>query len=336
MQGRLENQIKTEKKIDALLADMPSECTKYYLNFSANKEFRSCLGYIQKIKRFLLWYGKKHKVKMKDIDFNSITDTDIANYMKYCETKETSDGVEYTSFSYRKQIWSILNSFFEYLDKKRWIDGNPVRFVEYPKKKDRVEHIFLSKDDLDKMISCIESEIAILQANNEDDKWKVRDLAILYTFIFTGMRESALCEIDVDKINLEENVLEVIDKEHKKNTYAISPKLKEVLMDWMKCREKILGKESNDSLFISNRKERINQGTVRYIIRTYSENALGQKVSPHRLRAAYGNIIYQQTRDIELTSRAMKHENISTTRIYMDDNEKMVNNKVADILGNMF
>ena len=53
MQGRLENQIKTEKKIQNLLKDMSIEVEEYYINFSANKEFRSCLIYIQKIKNGL-------------------------------------------------------------------------------------------------------------------------------------------------------------------------------------------------------------------------------------------------------------------------------------------
>lgn len=336
MQGRLENQIKAEKKIEKLLSDMPRDVRKYYINFSANKEFRSCLGYIQKLRRFLVWYSLENSIDMEDIDFNNITDMDIASYLKKSETKETSNGEEYTSFSYRKQIWSVLNSFFEFLDKKRIIDENPVRLVERPKKNDKVEHEFLQKSDLDKMIELIQKEIGIGSSKNTTERLKMRDLAILYMFIFTGMRESALCEIDLDRIDFGKNTIKVIDKEHKTNTYSISLKLRNILIAWLEDRKVLLGDTESDALFISNQKKRINQETVRIIIRKYSEQALGKKISPHRLRAAYGNIIYQETGDIELTSRAMRHANISTTRIYMKNDEEETNEKVSDILGDLF
>lgn len=336
MQGRLENQLKTEKQIQELLKSMSKEVEEYYINFSSNKEFRTCLTYIQKIKKFLTWYGENNNVNIKDIDYQNITDTDISKYLKVVEFKTTSNGTEYTSFSYRKQVWSTLNSFFSFLDKKRYIDSNPVRLIERPNKKDKVEHVFLDKNNLESLI-----ESAILGAGSDkaikcQEKWKERDLAIIYTFIHTGMRDSALCEIDLNRIDLENNIIEVTDKENKVNTHPISAKLKPILISWLKKREELIGDMDIDALFISNQKKRINQNTVRVLIQKYSEAAFGYKVSPHRLRAAYGNIIYEATGDIELTSHAMKHENIATTRIYLESNEQKINNKVANILENAF
>lgn len=336
MQGRLENQIKTEKKIQNLLKDMSVEVEEYYINFSANKEFRSCLIYIQKIKKFLLWYSSENNIDIKKIDYRVITDTDISKYLKEVEFKQTKNGMEYTSFSYRKQIWSTLNSFFSFLDKKRYIESNPVRLIERPTKKDKVNHVFLNKKDLDSIIETVTFGAGTNHAIKCQEKWRERDLAILYTFIFTGMRDSALCEIDLDRIDLENNILEVTDKEHKVNTYTIPQKLKSVIIAWMKKREELLGDVQSDALFISSQRKRIEQNTVRTIIQKYSQEALGYKVSPHRLRAAYGNIIFKSTNDINFTSRAMKHSNIETTRIYLESDEAEINNQVADIMENAF
>ena len=332
MQGRLENQIKTENKIEKLLANMPKLVSEYYLNISTSKEFRSCLEYITKLKKFLVWYSEINDIKLEKINCTKINDSDIAKYMKTCEKKETSEGIRYTSFSYRRQIWSTLNSFFGFLDKKKYINGNPVRFIEYPTKKDNVKHVFLQTEDLDKMLKSIEKGVGSKKAISMQNKWKERDLAIFYMFIYTGMRESALCEIDLDKIDLDNNKLEVIDKERKTNLYTIPSKLKTFILDWLIKRNELLNGVECDALFISNRKERINQGAVRAIINKYSEEALGKKVSPHRLRAAYGNMIYKKTKDIDFTRKAMKHENVSTTRIYMESDEEEVNNRVADIV----
>lgn len=248
----------------------------------------------------------------------------------------TKEGVKYTSFSYRKQIWSILNSFFDFLDKKRYIESNPVRLIERPTKKDKVSHVFLKQSDLDSMVQAVINGAGSDKAKEHQKEWKERDLAILYTFMFTGMRVSALSEIDINRIDFENNIIEVTDKEHKENTYTIPAKLKEVLLAWIDKRNELLGDIECDALFISRNRERINSNTVRHLIKKYSNEGIGQKVAPHRIRAAFGNIIYEKTKDIELTSRAMKHEGIQTTRIYMESDEMKVNNQVASILENVF
>ena len=43
-----------------------------------------------------------------------------------------------------------------------------------------------------------------------------------------------------------------------------------------------------------------------------------------------------QTRDIYFVSKAMKHANVQTTEIYIEDNERDVNNRVADIMNKLF
>lgn len=336
MQGRLENQIKTEKRIREILKELPREVTEYYINFSSNREYRSCQSYVEKLRTFLTWYSNEENINIMDIDFSKITDLEIANYLKKIEFKNTKDGVKYTSFSYRKQIWSILNSFFDFLDRKRYIDNNPVRLIDRPTKKDKVNHIFLKQNDLDAMIQAVVNGAGSETAKMHQKEWKKRDLAILYTFMFTGMRVSALSEIDMNRIDFENNILEVTDKEHKKNTYVITPKLKTVLLDWIEKRNEILNDIECDALFISRYKQRISSFTVRHLINKFSVEAIGQKISPHRLRAAFANIIYEETGSMEKTRIMMKHENVQTTLIYIENNDMEVSNEVANILENVF
>ena len=336
MQGRLESQLKVEKRIESLLKELPNEVKEYYINFSSNREFRSCLSYIEKLKAFLLWYCDQEDIEVMDINFREITDYEIANYLKKIEFKQTSEGMEYTSFSYRKQIWTILNSFFDFLDKKRYIENNPVRLIDRPTKKDKVSHVFLKQDDLDAMLQSVVTGAGTNKAKEFQKEWKERDLAILYTFMLTGIRVSALSEIDISRIDFDNNCFVATDKEHKENTYPINSTLKNVLLNWLEKREQILDGIECDALFISRFKERISADAVRHIVNKFSEEALGQKVSPHRLRAAFGNLIFEKTKDIKLTSKAMKHEQIQTTMIYMEDDETKVNNQVANILDDVF
>ena len=338
MQGRLENQLKTERLIRKILTDLPKEVNEYYLNISTSKEFRTCLEYVKKLRGFLRWYSETYKVNLRKIDFSQITDIEIAQYLKSIEIKQNKDGdVEFTSFSYRKGIYSIINGFFDFLFKKRYISTNPVLLIDKPKKKDKPNHIFLKEKELNKMVNAVHHGAGNVHSIRRQEKWKSRDLAILYTFLLTGMRESALCEIDLNKINFETNTIEVIDKEHKHNSYTISNKLRGYLLAWLEERESFLNGAECDALFISNRRKRIDQATVRVIVNKYSEEALGYKVSPHKLRAAYGNIVYRETGSINKARSALKHENVATTQVYyLEDDEKLVNEEVANILNKKF
>lgn len=332
MQGRLENQIKAEKRINNILSELPKVVTEYYMNLSTTREFRTCLVYVQKIRLFLSYYSEREQIDIQDIDFNKIKEIDISIFLKSIEFKMTKEGKKYTSFSYRKQMWSILNGFFSYMMEKEYIEKNPVEFIKRPDKNDDVKHVFLEESDIKKIKKAIIKGAGTDKAISYQKKWKERDLAIFYVFMSTGMRESALCEIDINRISFRNNTLEVTDKEHRVNTYTITPQLKDFLLTWMRKRRKILQGEKCDALFISNRKTRITARNVIFLINKYSKEALGYTVSPHRLRAAYGNIMYKQTGDIQFVSGTMKHKNISTTKIYIKSDEKEINDKAADII----
>ena len=95
MQGRLENKIKREKVIENLLRDMPQYVTEYYYNLSSSRESSSCLEYIRRIRRFLLFLD----FNIKDINIQNVSDVDISKFLKKIETKENNGNIEMASFS---------------------------------------------------------------------------------------------------------------------------------------------------------------------------------------------------------------------------------------------
>ena len=171
---------------------------------------------------------------------------------------------------------------------------------------------------------------------NRQKEWRTRDKAIMLTFITTGMRETALCEIDINRIDFSNRTIVVTDKENKNNSYTMTPELISAYYDWLDDREKKLDGRECDALFISNRRERLTSRSVIDLVRKYTFEGIGKEVSPHRLRAAYGNILLKETGDIYFVSKAMKHANVQTTEIYIEDNERDVNNRVADIMNKLF
>lgn len=102
-QGRLENKIKRENRIVNILSDMPQYVTEYYYNLSSSRESSSCLEYIRKIRRFLLFLDND----MRKINIGSISDVDVSKFFKKIETKEKNGEIRMTSFSAWKQYHRV-------------------------------------------------------------------------------------------------------------------------------------------------------------------------------------------------------------------------------------
>ena len=316
MNGRVEHSIQTENNIKRILDTLPGCVGDFYYNISVSKEPKTCLTYIKAVREFLRFINPDNP---KDIDISKVREIDIARFMHELETKRDKKGnVEATSFSYRKTIHSAQNSFFQYTHKSGKIEKNPIELIDRPKNQDRVKRIKLGETDLQRLLGAVETgTLDNIRAAHTQKKWKSRDRAILMTLIGTGMRETALTEINVDDINWETGILTIIDKRYTTHEYVLPEKLKNEIKTWLADRESILNGKQCDALFISTLRSRISPRAITDIVGKYSDYALGKRISPHKLRAAFCTILYDKTGDIELVRDAVGHRNISTTQRYI-------------------
>ena len=318
MNGRLEHKISNEKLIEKRLGDLPDCVRDYYLSRTSSKESMGSLEYIRKIRCFLEFISKD----TRSIDITKITETDVSRYLHSIEQTQDKDGnLKETSFSYRKQIHSILNSFFEYLRKRRIISVNPMDCIERPTSKDVVKRKHLDSFDIHFLLECIDGGAGTDFAKNKSASWKTRDKAIITLLAMTGMRETALTEINVNDIDFVAGTVKVIDKRHKTHIYKMNKAIREALENWIADREEKLSGQKIDALFISNQKKRVSVKCVVKIVAKYSLEGLGYSVSPHKLRAAFCTILYNDTKDVEFVRRAVGHTCIETTLRYIADDD---------------
>lgn len=317
MNGRLEHSIRTNNNIKNILESMPYYMTEYYYSIISSTEPKTCEDYIRKIKKFLFFLNKD----INKIDLMSITDTDVGRYMQNIQTKNIDNQRIPTSFSYQKCVWTALNSFFCYLDKKHYIASNPMNIIKRPNKEDEVKRNALNIDDINKIISQVNLGAGSKYAKSRQKKWIERDIAIFKLFICTGMRNAALSEINISDIDFDENIVKITDKRNKKHVYYLQDKLKESLMQWICKRNEILEyNNSTDALFISMQKKRMSEKSISNVIGKYSEEILGYKISPHKLRAVFGVTYYNASNgDIKATMDAMGHTSVITTQRYINN-----------------
>jgi site-specific recombinase XerD len=239
--------------------------------------------------------------------------------------KDGNDNTIKIGNSIRATRWSALNTFFNYLKTNSLIASNPLDQTFRPSNKKDKSVVYLTENEIK---TCINNVIV-----DNNGRFKNRDLCIISMGISTGLRVSAITQINIEDIDLEHNTINVIEKGNKYRTISFGNKLKKNLITWLQDREKYYGSVETNALFISRKKNRISVSAVEDLLQKYTQN-IDKHITPHKLRATCATNLYKQTRDIYLVSHQLGHANIATTKIYTDvDNDSK--QKAVQILDGM-
>lgn len=220
---------------------------------------------------------------------------------------------------------STIRIFFAYLYDQKIIPDNPAIGLKTPKLGKRMPK-YLSLEDSKKLLNV---------TYDENDENKERDYAIITLFLNCGLRLSELVGINISNIDFSENRLTVIGKGNKERTIYLNNACVNALKDYISVRPtegvKNDSKASNKALFLSNRKERISNRTVQYIVdRELTKAGLDtSKYSTHKLRHTAATLMYQYGNvDIRALQELLGHESIATTEIYTHVSNEQVRNAV--------
>lgn len=322
--GRLNNELNIQERIEKKLSGMPEFVYGWYLNLKASRRTAAtCYDFIYKVYNFLHFINED----VKNVEAKEITERITTEYFLSIQTKIKDGKMLATSDSYQRTTWSCLNNFMDYLEKRNIIENNYIKLIQKPKNNDgqRIdEHrILLTEDDFKKIM-----EVA------DDGQNATRDKAILSVFMTTGMRKTALANIMLDDIDLSKGTLVVIDKGNKRQQYILSDYTLYLIDKWLRIRKTYVCDENDKHLFLSRRGTVMGGRTLTEIVQKYTGRALGKPLSPHKLRAGYCSILYNKTHDAEFVRRAVGHANVATTQRYIvtKGNERK---KAAEIMASI-
>lgn len=330
MNGRLENELKLAEEIDDFIKNEPKYVSEWRNALVASGRTNSTIrDYVMKIRRFL-----------RAVDYD-LSKQSVLRYFISIKTKTDKNGnIVQTSDSYQQTIWHCLNNFFTFLLSMGYIKENPMEIIETPKNHDleriNENRILLTKEDFAKIIEAAENAQPCVTKKGKVLAYctKERDIAILSLLMTTGMRESALTTINIKDINFDEHELVVVDKGEKRHKYYLSDKVIENIKKCIEVRNEYFDTET-DALFLNRYGERISKQTVTAAVDKYAKEALGFHISPHKIRSGVCSIIYEETKDIELTRRVIGHSNVATTQRYIvtnNDEREKASNFLSSIL----
>ena len=313
MKGRLENELKITQRIKTILMTLPDYMTDFYYTLQTSAEPSTLYEYVQKSKVFLEYVDK---------DIKEVTTTDIGRFLEKVKyTTDKNGQIKNTSFSYQRTYWFILNKLFVFLESKNIIVKNPMTGeagIKPKKSKDNIVRPDIKMKELNAILDATRNGAGSSMAKTFQNDWRERDFLILYLFMLTGVRKTALSEINIEDISFEKRTITVIDKRNTVQIYNITKELEIAIKNWLKQRETLLGGIKCDALFISSRRTRLCSKAVSNLVKKYSKEGIGYQISPHKLRSAFITNYFEECgHDPEATRRAVGHSDISTTMRYL-------------------
>jgi integrase/recombinase XerD len=137
-----------------------------------------------------------------------------------------------------------------------------------------------------------------------------RDIAIVTTLLYCGLRVGELVALDVRDVELKRGGVMRVNagKGNKERVIPLPPEVRNRISDYLAERKQY---NDNDPLFLSNRRKRISVRTVEYMLRRF-----GEEYHPHRLRHTFVRSMLDKGEDLVTVAKLAGHADLNVTRAY--------------------
>ncbi len=202
---------------------------------------------------------------------------------------------------------ATIKSFFKFLTAEGRVKTNPADQVRMPKPLDK-ELSYLSQQELKRLLKAVES--------NATKYFKRRDTALITLLLGMGLRLSEVVELNVGDVNFDDNVIKVIRKGRQERILPANDEVIATLKYYLRARQ---NPGSKEPLFLSKRRQRIDTGTVWYLVKKYLMKAQIEKsrLSPHTLRHTFATILLRQGENLLTIKELLSHRSLKTTERYL-------------------
>jgi integrase/recombinase XerD len=246
--------------------------------------------YKRELEKYQEWLRKKN------CDINHLTKGDIQSYILFLEQQQKSLA------TIDKTIGSI-RTFAKFLEKPELTFGIITKPVE---KNDHIETLSANEYSL------------LLNKVKEDGE--LRNIAIVYVLLHTGIRVSELCRLNRSDVDFIKNEL-IVQRNEQERLIPLSTDTRVHLQNYLRSHT------SKDAIFITNAGDRITERAVQYMLKKYH-------VNPNKLRHTFCQKLVDSNIDIEIVSRLAGHRDLNVTKRYVKS--KMNKHKLEEVLNNVF
>ncbi len=237
-------------------------------------------------------------LKNKNInELNKITSKHIRDYIK----KMNSCGMAATSIS---RSISSIRSYHKFLSKEKIVKENPALLIEKPKVSKKLPNVLTN-----------EEVTFIIESIDESLQYSLRDKSIIQLLYSCGLRVTELCNLDIQNISLDDEIIKVMGKGSKERILPLMGRAKIFLNDYLNnFRSNYIKITKSSSVFISSNGRKLTRMMINNILDTHYVEAqikIEKRLS-QLMRTAKENNYIRDTAIFEL----IKKNHINLRQIY--------------------
>ncbi|WP_076559871.1 tyrosine-type recombinase/integrase [Salimicrobium flavidum] len=270
--------------------------------------------------RYFTEYLAEHEPDVERVE--DITTQIIRKYVGYLQNEHYNEkrqayGLAPATINIRLRI---LRSIFNVLHSENIVNKNPMVGVK------------LLKTDEDKFTPFTKDELHRL-LKQPDVKYyaSFRDLVAMYLMLDTGIRAREIFNLEMRHVDFKMRCLTLTGDITKNRKPRILPLSNEVIRLLMELVSEVKANFATEYVFTSSRGERYRANSFRKRLYNYRISAgIEKPVSPHSLRHQFCTDYILNGGDLFTLQRIAGHENITTTRKYIQFTSEDIKRKHAE------
>lgn len=328
---KVEKQRKIEQKLAEELKNVPDFIADFFDRYKSSATKKINWIYIRDMLNWMLSNGCIKKDSISDItvkDMNDITSNNVIKYLNELKNGILGRANSLDSINTKKNVFS---AFWNYLRQNKCVDENVIAYIPknlYKSEKKFKEVEIPTDEEVEKFLISITT-------GNKNEFNIIRNIAIVQLIKGSGIRSEELINMDVSDLRLYEEdrpYMMVLGKGNiqEYDKVYMSEQARINMEEYLKIRSLFVNEREikNEALFLSNENNRLSKGAITGFFRKYSD----ETIYPHMLRHWVGSKLYQETKDIVLVQRQLRHKNLETAaRYYVHMDESTIANAVLDL-----
>lgn len=325
---KVEKQRKIEQKLSEELKNVPDFIADFFDRYKSSATKKINWIYIRDMLNWMLSNGCIKKDSISDItvkDMNDITSNNVIKYLNELKNGISGRANSLDSINTKKNVFS---AFWNYLRQNKCVDENVIAHIPsnlYKSEKKFKEVEIPTDEEVEKFLISITT-------GNKNEFNIIRNIAIVQLIKGSGIRSEELINMDVSDLRLYEEdrpYMMVLGKGNiqEYDKVYMSEQARINMEEYLKIRSLFVNEREikNEALFLSNENNRLSKGAITGFFRKYSD----ETIYPHMLRHWVGSKLYQETKDIVLVQRQLRHKNLETAaRYYVHMDESVIANAV--------
>ncbi len=312
--------IKTEKLLKERL---PSFATYY---FKSNRDVMtdsSLYAYALDLSQFFDYISKTTLISVTKFsikDFESITESQIENYIEYSRIIKVNGKERNISNTALRRRFTILHTFYNFYYAEGMINTIPTLRVNRPQKTKKAPSI-PSHDAINALIDYVmNGELPSAKQAAYQERLRERDAAIIILLCCAGLKTTECTNLNITDLHFDEHYINVTGRKYPH--IRVSNYIEQAVSKYLAIRLKMIPVYGHDSaLFLSLSGTRICQRSLQYMIKKYCTALFGKDntIVAQELCFSFKNQVYNSTKSVSLTSKLSGNQPTTIECIYEAD-----------------